>query len=77
MLPSREAYPIPQFCEIYSVGKTFTYAEIKANRLKACKAGSKTLILREEAERWARALPCLRTAPGHSRGGAASDLVAA
>jgi len=59
---NHEAYSISQFCEIYGVGKTYLYAEIKGNRLKACKAGAKTLILREEAERWARSLPHLSTA---------------
>ena len=54
-----EAYTISQFCELYGIGKTFLYAEIKGNRLKACKAGTKTLILRAEAERWARSLPTL------------------
>ena len=56
------AMTISEFCETYHVGRTFLYQEIKAGRLSARKAGSKTLILTSEADRWARALPPLRTA---------------
>ena len=53
----QRAYSPAEFCSVYGVGMTFTYAELKAGRLKARKAGRRTLILREEAERWANALP--------------------
>ena len=58
------ALTIKQFCEQYGVGRTFFYQEINSGRLAAHKAGSKTLILRAEAERWARALPKLESAHG-------------
>ena len=56
------ALTIAEFCAEHRVGRTFTYAEIKAGRLSARKAGAKTLILRAEAERWAHSLPKLEAA---------------
>jgi hypothetical protein len=50
------ARTVKQFCLDYGIGKTFTYAEIKAGRLRARKIGSKTLILHEDSEAWARSL---------------------
>jgi excisionase family DNA binding protein len=55
------ALTVAEFCGAFNVGRTFLYNEIKNGRLSACKAGSKTLILRCEAARWARALPKLET----------------
>jgi hypothetical protein len=53
---------VSAFCLTYCVGRTFLYREIKAGRLSAIKAGTKTLILRKEAERWASSLPKLGAA---------------
>ncbi len=53
------ALTISEFCKNFGIGRTFAYAEIKAARLAACKAGKKTLILRAEAQRWATSLPKL------------------
>ena len=55
--PARRARTVKQFCADYGVGKTLTYAEIKAGRLRARKVGSKTVILHDDSEAWARALP--------------------
>lgn len=55
------ALTIAAFCDAYRVGRTFTYLEIKAGRLAAIKAGTKTLILKSEASRWAHSLPKLNT----------------
>ncbi len=55
------ALTIADFCKSYSVGRTFLYEQIKSGCLSARKAGTKTLILRTEAERWARTLPRLET----------------
>jgi hypothetical protein len=41
----------------YAVGKTLTYAEIKAGRLRAVKVGFRTLILHDDSEAWVRSLP--------------------
>ncbi len=56
---ARRARTLKQFCADYGVGRTFTYAEIKAGRLRAVKAGDRTLILQDDSEAWARALPRL------------------
>ena len=54
--PARRARTVKQFCADYGVGKTLTYAEIKAGRLRAVKVGFKTLILAQDSEAWARSL---------------------
>jgi len=53
---ARRARTVKQFCADYGVGKTLTYAEIKAGRLRARKVGFKTLILHQDSEAWARSL---------------------
>jgi hypothetical protein len=54
--PTRRALTVKQFGADYGVGKTLTYSEIKAGRLRAVKVGAKTLILHEDSEAWARSL---------------------
>ena len=51
------AYSVRETCRRYSVGKTFLYAEIKEGRLKARKAGRRTLIAADDAARWFQNLP--------------------
>jgi excisionase family DNA binding protein len=58
----RGAYSLAAFCRTYNVGLTFAYQQIKDNKLRAVKAGSKTLILRRDVEAWARSLPEMRAA---------------
>ena len=55
--PAKRARTVRQFCVDYGVGKTLTYAEIKAGRLRAVKVGFKTLILHDDSEAWVRSLP--------------------
>jgi hypothetical protein len=55
------ARTISGFCKWNSVGRTYTYGEIKSGRLEARKAGRKTLIFPDAEERWRRALPKLVT----------------
>ena len=50
------AFTIADFCRTYGVGQTFTYQQIKGGRLRAVKAGGRTLILRRDAEAWAQSL---------------------
>jgi hypothetical protein len=49
-----------EFCAEYSCPRTTAYAEIKAGRLVATKLGRRTMIQREHAERWRKALPVLQ-----------------
>ncbi|MGL5448056.1 MAG: DNA-binding protein [Rhabdaerophilum sp.] len=51
------AFSVEQFCQRYSIGRSSTYEEIKAGRLRVKKVGSRTLIAQEEATRWFNALP--------------------
>lgn len=53
----RGAYSLAAFCRTYNVGPTFAYQQIKEKKLRAVKAGAKTLILRRDAEVWVRSLP--------------------
>jgi hypothetical protein len=54
------AYTIPAFCAAYGVGRTFVYAEVGAGRLRPVKAGNRTLIGADEAERWFTCLPSFK-----------------
>ena len=51
-LDERMAYSIRRFCELFDVGRSFVYNEIKAKRLRKTKAGGRTLITRGDALRW-------------------------
>lgn len=53
--PNVKAYDIPTFCRLFSIGRTLTYAEIKAGRLKIAKIGRRTLIPAESAIAWLNA----------------------
>lgn len=48
---------IKSFCMEFQVGRTRAYALIAAGAIEAVKNGSRTLIVRESAERWAASLP--------------------
>jgi hypothetical protein len=50
--PGKIAYSIPEFLAACSLGRTFVYQEISAGRLRARKAGRRTLIDVAEARRW-------------------------
>jgi hypothetical protein len=51
------AFSVRQFCEMHAIGRTTFYEEVKYGRLRIRKLGKRTLVLREEAERWVSALP--------------------
>lgn len=51
------AFSVRQFCEMHAIGRTTFYEEVKYGRLRIRKLGKRTLVLREEAERWVCALP--------------------
>ena len=54
---SKGAYRPKEFQTRYCVGHTKLYEEIGAGRLIARKVGSATIILHDDAEAWAHALP--------------------
>lgn len=51
------AMTVDEFCRWARTGKTKAYAEAKSGRLILRKIGSKTVILRSDAEAWLRSLP--------------------
>jgi hypothetical protein len=54
------AMSVAEFCQWASVGTTTAYAEAKTGRLEMRKIGSKTVIIRSDAEQWLRSLPTAR-----------------
>jgi hypothetical protein len=54
------AMSIRAFCETYDIGRTKIYQEINAGRLKARKAGTRTIIGDDDAEEWWRSLPAIK-----------------
>ncbi len=46
------AFSIRETCEIAGLSRTYIYAEIAAGRIKPVKAGRRTLILKDELQRW-------------------------
>ena len=56
----QRAMSIRAFCETYAIGRTTVYAEIKAGRLKARKAGTRTIIGDNDGEEWWRSLPAIK-----------------
>jgi hypothetical protein len=51
------ALSINQFCQRYSVGRTFAYEQIGAGKLPTKKAGARRLIPVEAAREWFASLP--------------------
>jgi hypothetical protein len=58
--PDRDAYSIDQFAERHGISRSQTYVEIATGRLTARKVNSRTLVTREDAAKWRRALPKLQ-----------------
>jgi excisionase family DNA binding protein len=58
---------VSEFAHRYGIGRSKTYEEIGAGRLRALKVGKRTLITEDDAEEWLRRLPVM----GGSRDGAA------
>jgi hypothetical protein len=50
----QRAMSIDGFCKGYGIGRTKAYEEIAAGRLKARKAGTRTIISEDDAEEWLR-----------------------
>ena len=74
--PGKIAYSIRQFCTACALGRTFVYEEIKAGRLRARKAGRRTLIDAAEVQRWLSALQRI-TVRGRSSEGDSNPVLGA
>lgn len=53
---------LEEFMAAYGIRRTKTYEEINSGRLRARRAGGRTIIASEDAEAWLAALPDLRQA---------------
>jgi excisionase family DNA binding protein len=58
-MDAREAFSVDEFCAIYGICRQTFYDEIHRGRITAKKLGKKTLVLRADAEAWAKSLPTL------------------
>ena len=57
----QRAMSIAEFCQRYGPGRTTTYQEIQAGRLRARKVGRRTIITEDDAEEWLQQLPVVPT----------------
>lgn len=53
----RRAYDLKGFCEIFSIGRTKVYQEIREGKLKTLKVGRRTIITAQAADEWLNSLP--------------------
>lgn len=58
MEPTTEklAYRIDEASRASGIGRTKLYSEVKEGRLRTCKVGNRTLILRSELQRFLQSL---------------------
>lgn len=54
---NKVAYSITEFCELYGVGRSTAYNEMKKGRLRYVHVGRRRLIPRDAAEEWFASLP--------------------
>ncbi len=53
---SKAALSVEDFCKSYGIGRTTAYEEINSGRLRAVKAGRRTLIPEQSADDWLKSL---------------------
>jgi hypothetical protein len=58
---AKRALSRQEFCDVYGIGQTRFYEEVKEGRLPVRKVGRKTIVLRDDAESWLQRLPALST----------------
>jgi excisionase family DNA binding protein len=58
----RLAYSPDEAAKLAGIGRTFLFSEMKAGRLRARKAGARTLIEADDLKRWLASLPTKSTA---------------
>jgi hypothetical protein len=70
-ITNREAFAVREFCARYGICRDTFYEEVRRGR--TLKLGKKTIVLKVDAESWAKSLPALQLvsaagAPLPSRG---------
>ena len=55
----QRAMSVARFSEDYGIGRTKAYEELKSGRLRARKAGKRTIISLEDTEAWFLRLPAV------------------
>jgi excisionase family DNA binding protein len=63
-ITNREAFAVREFCARYGICRDTFYEEVRRGRLRALKLGKKTIVLKVDAESWAKSLPALQPAAG-------------
>ena len=58
----QRAMNLADFCARYGIGRTKTYEELRAGRLRGRKIGKRTIIAEDDAEDWLRSLPPIKSA---------------
>lgn len=51
-LLTKPAYSVPELQQLTSIGRSFLYEEIRQGRLRATKAGRRTLFLADDVVAW-------------------------
>lgn len=59
---SIRAFALRDFCKKYGISRRTAFRELEAGRLKARKRGRSLLVMAEDAEAWAQALPVRQAA---------------
>jgi excisionase family DNA binding protein len=59
-ITNREAFAVREFCARYGICRDTFYEEVRRGRLRALKLGKKTIVLKVDAESWAKSLPALQ-----------------
>jgi hypothetical protein len=52
----QELYRVKDFCRCYAISRSALYLEIAAKRIPIIKRGRRTLIAREDAQKWSEAI---------------------
>jgi RNA polymerase-binding transcription factor DksA len=60
--PQKRGFSVEAVCGAYGICRSLAYVEIREGRLKARKAGRRTIIAAEDAEDWFAKLPRVKAA---------------